>query len=494
MSSLGKLASKLLTGAAYSFVALVSVKLIMLVNSIIVARFLGPTNLGIFSILIYLQGIVFMVAIFGIPGAIAKFTAEYEAKDKEGLEKVISTSFSLVLVLAIICASLFFVSSGFIANELYHTPILAILIMISAFTVTISAVVVSMSSLLQGFQRIKLLSKLDVVKALISLPIFLFLILRYGLVGAVLAGLAVAIISLILFSRYAHKVLQQRKVKLKPSIDRKIAKKISNYALPNFLADVVIMPALLFGVTILALKYSFGEVGLFRVANSLSNAVLFIPIAVGIPLFPMISSLQASDEKKIPIVFSKTFRIVGFITLPITVGLGLFSKIILPFIYGAAYYDAWHVLFFIATTTYIISLTRIGGEVLGGLGKMWQILGISVVWMVVFVSASYYFIGIYGLIGLGLALLLAQITYILIQLGYLSRLNLKIERLAHLSILGLVAFGTCYIILTTLNGIMFYVSATALILTIVSVEYLLLTKEDRALIYKNIKSLVRRKK
>lgn len=487
---MGKLVSRLLTGAVYSFAALISVKLIMLVSSVIVARFLGPTNLGILSILSHLQGIVFMVAIFGIPAAIVKFTAEYEAKDKEGLEKVISTSLSLVLVLAIICALLFFLSSDFVANELYHTPILAILIMISAFTVIFSAVIVSMSSLLQGFQRIKLLSKLDVVQALISLPIFLFLILKYGLVGAVLASLVVAILSLILFGRYAHKALQQRKVKLKLGIDRKIGKKILNYALPSFLADVVTVPALLFGVTILALKCSFGEVGLFRVANSLSNAILFIPIAVGIPLFPMISGLQASGWEKIPKVFSKTFTMVAFITLPLTVGLGLFSKIILPIVYGAAYYNAWFMLFFMAATAYIVSLTRIGSEVLSGLGKMWQQLGMNAIWMAVFISISYYFIGIYGLIGLGFALIVGQLVYIVIQLVYLYKIKLVVRGLAPLSALSLGAFVTCYIVLTTLNGTKFYLSAIILILAIIGIEYLLLTKEDRNLIYENIRGLI----
>jgi O-antigen/teichoic acid export membrane protein len=74
--------AKLVKGTAYSFLATVLVKLAFIVNSIVVARLLDASQLGILAILGGVISDTGQFAALGIGGAAVKYIAEYEAKGR----------------------------------------------------------------------------------------------------------------------------------------------------------------------------------------------------------------------------------------------------------------------------------------------------------------------------------------------------------------------------------------------------------------------------
>jgi PST family polysaccharide transporter len=443
---------------------------------------LGPENLGIYTILYNLQGIVVLLAVFGIPSATVKFVAEFNIKDREIVEKIISTSFFLVLVITFFVSFIYFSTANFIAIRLYSEPILIVLIMVSSVTVVFTSIFSLFQSILQGLHKIEILSKLNILNSFISFPIIVYLAYSYGLLGAVVGALTYAIIRMVINFGFTYKVLKEKKVKFQFNIDKKVAKKLLNYGLPAFLSIIVVMPAFWFANTILALKSGFGQVGLFGVAQSLSSLLMFIPSAIAIPLVPIISELHVVRPTEMSNIVSKIFKLIMLLLLPFTVTLCLFSKIIVSVIYGPAFYGAWHILFFMSIAVFLIAINSVIGNVLSGTGKMWEAFGINLIWMIFFVSSSYYFINIYGLIGLGFAYVLSYLIYNVVVYSYTQRklhVKFKNKEIAGILLLASVAFLASYFILISMEGSIFYLSSIGVILFLVAIEHRLLTKEDK---------------
>lgn len=489
------IADKLIKGTAYSLFAKISTKLILMVNSVLVARLLGPENLGIWAILSYLQGIAFMFAVVGVSSACVKFISEFASTDKKMTGEVITTSITLILLFATLTSIVYFLFSDYIAVGIYNNPLLATLIKISSFTVFIASLTSVFGGIIHGFQEIKLLSKVSIIKAVITLLVLLPLIYAFGLIGAIVGLLIAEFCYFVLIFKYALDITIKNKISIKLGLKRIVIKKSLNYGFPSLLGGLAVLPATLYVTSILALSEGFVQVGLFRVANTLSNYLMFIPLAMSLPLFPIISELHANNTNKISEVISTSFRFAALITLPVAVGLGLFSKIIIPTIYGEAFYDAWLILYFMSATMFLMTIGIILGNVFSGTGKMWQGFGVNFLWMIVFVGTSHYFVGLYGLIGLGYAYLISYIFHTVVQLTYFDKkLNIKFSGLKFLFSFALLAFLVSYIVLTTLDGFIYYLVSLALMMVFIICVYFILTKNERKIFYDYIKNELRWKK
>jgi len=488
---LSNITSRLVRGTKYSFLSLVIVTLITSIQSIIVARLLGPENLGIFTILNNLQGTVALLATFGIPAATIKFVAEFNATDRTTLERAISTSFFLISPIAILISIIYFLSAKIIALRLYHEQILVALIMVSAITVVILSMFSPLQSILQGFHKIELFSRLNILNSFISLPIIIYFVFKYGLIGAVIGALITAVIKTAINFRFVYKVLKEKKVNFQFNIDQKIAKKMLNYGFPTLLSGIVVIPAFWFANTTLALKSGFGQVGLFGVAKTLSNFLMFIPSAIAVPLVPLISELHAIDPREMSNLVSRIFRLVGLFLLPLVLILGLYSRNIISIVYGDQFYDAWYILFFMAFTTFLIALGSIIGYVMLGIGKMWEAFAVNLFWMSVFIPSSYFLVLNYSLDGLGYAYLLSYILFTALVMIYgTKKLNIKFKNLEPLVIFSTSSFVLSFFILSYLSGILFYISSLVFLIGLICLEYATLVKEDKELLFKSIRGLL----
>lgn len=480
--------SRLIQGTKYSLLSLIIVTLIISIQSIIVARILGPENLGIFTILTNMQGIVALLAVFGIPAATVKFVAEFNVKDKKILDNTISTSMFLISFLAIFISVIYFSSANLIALNLYHEPVLIPLIKISSITVLISSSSLILKSILQGFQKIELLSKLNILNSIISLIMVSYLVFNYGLIGAVIGVFIYTVISTSINLRYTYLIFKEKKVNFQFNINKKVTKKILNYGFPALLSSIVVIPAFWFANTILALKSGFGQVGLFGVAQNLANLLMFIPSAIAIPLIPIISELYTKNIIEMSSIISRIFRVVGLFLLPFAISIALFSKDIINIVYGQQFCGAWYILFFMAATIFLSAFDSIIGSVMLGTGKMWEAFGVNLFWMCCFIPLSYFFITNYGLNGLGYAYLISYLFFtVLITLYATKKLKIKFENLSSLIAISVASFTISFLILIKLDGGLFYATSIIFLIGLIVVEYLILTKEDRDLIYSNIR-------
>jgi len=445
-------------------------------HSIIVARLLNdPDALGVLSILQSLTGLFATFAVFGIPAGVTKFIAEYRVKDKKTMGDMISSSFILIFLLALGASVTFFILSGVLANDLYNKPILVLLIRIASITLILSTLGVFISSVIRGTQEMKMLAWFSIINTAASLPIAYILISLYGLVGAVIALMLNALVSLLVSLKMIIKIIRMENIKLRFHLSKKHTVSLITFSFPIFLSGFVLLPAYWFSRTYLALTSGFGDVGLFKLGFGLYSLFLVIPSVIATPLMPMLSELYASRPDKASIILPKILRVVMLLALPLVIAIALASKYLILLLYGETYVDAWFIAYIMLLTAFFASLSPITSSMFMSAGKTWQILGLDAMWVAFFMPSSYLLINLYGLSGLGAAYLFSGVVFVIIKLAYFSkRFGMDLSYLRTPSILTAVFMTISYLAIRTFQGTTLLLFDGIIVCCLLVIEYFVL--------------------
>lgn len=474
------LKARLFRGAAYSLAGLLTTKAILVVNSIIMARLLGRESLGIYSIYVNLTSVVALFATLGVSSAVVKYVAEFDKKDPRKLQDIISISAAVVSVSSVLVAFVYIISSHSIAVNVYGNAALETLILIGSIGLVLGSIVSPFVSMVQGFQQIKDLNLRRILAALVSVPVTLLSIYFFGLNGAVMAGVFNSIVLAVVFWGIIRRLMTDRGVRLRIPRDRNLTKSVLNYAFPAFGSALMVVPAILVVTSMLVSVQGWEEMGLFRVAQGLAGYLLFVPSAIGIAFIPMLAETHASSPERISSMVARVFRMTLFITLPVALVLALFSKSIIPILYGSEYSGAWQALLLMSLATFLLSAGAVIGQLLAGIGKMWQGLGLNAIWMVVLISSSYLLISDFGVTGLALAFVVAYVVHTVAQVTYTTRcLQIRYEGLGVLLLVAFGGFSVSIPIVFLTDGLMLYMLSAIVMAVLVLVEYSLMSDYEK---------------
>jgi len=288
--------------------------------------------------------------------------------------------------------------------------------------------------------------------------------------------------------------MAEKEVKLRIPRDRRLTKATLNYAFPAFASALMTVPAILIVTSILVSAKGWEEMGLFRVAQGLSGYLLFVPSAVGIAFIPMLSQTYASSPERISSMVSRVFRMIFFITLPIALFLALFSKLIVPILYGPEYSVAWQALFLMSFATFLLSAESVIGHLLAGIGKMWQGLGLNAIWMVTLIASTYILVWDYGIAGLAVAFIIAYVIHTIAQVVYSSkRLHVSFEGLGNLITVAFIGFLISVLMISLLDGLLLYASSLVVLSVLILLESRMMTEYEKNAIKERLSLLSRKK-
>lgn len=476
--------TKLVKYSTYSFAAMVVTTILALIRSIIVARLLNdPEPLGMLAILLNMSAMVGTFAIFSMPIAITKFVAEYNVKDKEVMNQIISNAFTLMLFFALCFSSVYFVFSDMIALKIYNEPIIGLLIKIHVIAIISETLIGLCSGLIRGFQRIKTLSWLAIINTSIGLPIAYFLILKFGLVGAVLSLAVTSLAYLIIISRITHQLINQEKVRIRFRINKEITKKLFKFTTPLFLSGFVLLPVYWFANTHLALIVGFDKVGLFKIGYNLYNIFLTLPGVLTIPLLPMISEIYGLNPEKASSTVPRILRMVMLIMLPMIIGVGVAAKFLISLLYGQVYVDAYLIAYLLVLTSFPISLSSIISVTLMAAEKTWTIFGFDIIWALFFIPSAYFLINMHGLTGIGIAYLVSAICFFIIEMSYLrKKFNIDMKLLRMPIIFGFF-FGIMGFFVINLDNVWHILFYDFILVTVLLLfEYFILNSKEKEMI------------
>jgi O-antigen/teichoic acid export membrane protein len=486
---MGKFSEKLVKGSLYSFMSMVGVNIVTLVYSILLARMLvtlhgdtGIEYLGIFSLMREIGQILLPFLMLGITTAMAKFIPEYQVKDPSKLNILINSGIYLVTISAVFGGIAYFLLADMIAINIFDTPLLGTLMKVNALFIIFTVLMTTLQGILQGFQKIKLLAKLNFLTALIAIPLLIIFISRYSITGVIIAGVINAVVSTIIIAYFVQQIFQEKKFNFKFKLDKGISKSLLQYSSPIIMSVIILRPSQLFGRAYLAIETDWLTVGFYKIGFTFYGLLLFVPAAISIPLLPMISELDARRPDLRAAVSSRIIKIGMFIILPLGILAALLSEFFIWALFGEAYIPATDIVMLMVITALVSSFFSIVGSIMLGTGKTMQLLYIDICNAVMFVILAYFLINTYGLAGLGWAWVIVPIVLIGPYIYYLYKNDYIL-----LKPIGEALFVTAFFIPLVFMTHFYWqdyllVMLVAIMGPLIIIEYLLLSDRDKKLI------------
>ncbi|MEO0088399.1 MAG: oligosaccharide flippase family protein [candidate division WOR-3 bacterium] len=413
------------------FLSLIIIKLITTLNGIFLARFLLSEKFGIYTLINQLTLLLSFFAGFGLPVIITKFIAQSK-NDKELLDTTYQTAQILVLFFSCLVIIFYFSSSRLLAEKVYKKPFLLKYFYLTNPLILFLTFNTFWIGVLQGLKEIKSISLINICYNLLSLPLIIFLTKKYEIYGAISALILANLFGNILFLKKIKNFFS-----LKLNFDFFQAEKIISLAFPTFLSGLVMVPASWLVNTKLAITKNFSEVAYFNIANTFFQLFLFIPIAIGMPLTPIIAE-EVSNLIKIKKLLNKIINYSSFLLLLLLFLIFIFlPKIILIFL-GKDYLPALKSFLFVVGAIVPVNIGYIFGYYLTGTGKMWLATFFNAVWFFIFIFSVYLFTYKYGALGVGISFYAAYFFQVFSMIFYFKTLLTKPFLATILLILNLV--------------------------------------------------------
>lgn len=314
--------TNLAKNTSYFTLALILQKIISFTYFTLIARALGPEDLGKYYFAISFASIFSILIDLGLTNVLTReiAKAKSQANNYFGAILAIKLPLSVVTGLFIIIA----------ANLFGYAELTKILIYFSTVCVILDSFTATFFSVSRGFHNLSFESIASVLFQIIVLIIGVAVLkLNLGLKWLMGALLLASIFNFI-YSLYV--AIGIFKLSLKPIYNPKLIKLILKISISFGLFSVFQKVYTYFDTVLLATLAGDYYVGLYQVAFKIINAIQFLPLAFTASLYPAMSAYWASNRNQLSITFERAMNYLIIIALPISIGIAILAdKIVLIF-------------------------------------------------------------------------------------------------------------------------------------------------------------------
>lgn len=461
---------------------------------IILARYLGPKEYGVYALVLSLVGIVTGVAHLGQNTALQKFLPEYSITNPSRGGAILAHTVILVSgALAILCSGLFF-ASEWIASALYHDASLTHVFQFSALLVLTLSLFNLASSATAGLQDFKTYSRAMIVRSAAFLGLGWLGVCLLGLYGALLGQLLGSLLGLALLTVAVLKLARQRlpgAFHLHFSTD--VLREIFSFAFPALLGGLLASTGYWWANTLLARQVGFEQVGLFGVAFALMQLIILVPSNLSVPAVSFMSETYASaPREQFAALVSTNIRLIWALTLPLAVACAFFSGVIIKVFFGPSYSGATLLGSMMSVVALIVTVGSVIGNAVASAGRMWHALCLNAVWLLAFTGGVLAFVPPWAAAGLAAAFFLSYLSLAGIFWIY-SRTILRIRYEHSFVLLSLTSVSAVVAVAAGrfLEGLPLFATGSVAVALTVSVEWsIVLSAEERSEIVSNIRRLI----
>ncbi len=379
---------------------------------IVLGRSLGPSDYGIFAVVVSLFSTANLILTAGLPGAVSKYIAEDETKAKT----ILIQSMKIQVTITVIITTLYYMSASALAS-LLNDPALIPLIQLSTIVIPVYALSSIYTAYYNGQSRFKLQALLQTILSIVKASSILYLAYRYSLHGAI-AGYAAAPLAILILAFIIDK---KQKITLAFNY-----KKLIRFAIP---------------VTIFTVSYSlFTTIDLFLIKALLQDNALagiynanltigripyYLLGAIAAILLPQISkSTSTNNLKRTKQLIHSSLRYIMLILVPVTFMISASSQDLITLLYTDKYLAASAPLSIFVFAVAFQVIFFIMASILNGAGKERTSMAIAMSGLAVSAAINYILIPRYGLIGAASASTIASLM-IMVASAYFVYKNFK---------------------------------------------------------------------
>jgi O-antigen/teichoic acid export membrane protein len=454
------------------------------------ARWLGATDLGLYTMVITIQGIAVAVATVGIPLALVKYVAEYK-DDRYKLFETVSAAFISSVIFGLVVGVLLYALSGVLAGA-FDMPELAHLLKILAFVFPFASIFETLLGLFNGLRQMKTYAYLMILRSLLMMLFIVGLVwLGFGVKGATL-GVVFSVVGGCIFGLYLSRK------SLHPSLHGLYqgAKRLISFGSQIFAADSLGLILQYTDIIMIGYFLASKDVGYYSIAVGLSTFFLLVPQAIQRITYPATSEYWSQNNlQALRQMIDKSMKYSACILLPLGLGIGFFAKEIVTGIFGQEFIYAALPLCVLLVARVIRGGTIVPiGACFSGIGRPDLPLKISAISAGTNVGLNILLIPPLGIVGAAIATTISLLIGVVISLVLVPRiLGARIDIKWYAQAIGFACMGIAlYLVGTRLvnpyvaGGVIFFGYA-------VLVFKVFLTKEDRAILRSLAFSLVLRR-
>ncbi|MBR0471660.1 MAG: flippase [Methanosphaera sp.] len=377
------------------------------INRLLMSRMLGPEGYGLYGLTLPFQGIFQILSAGGLPPAISKYVAEYNAKDEKALTRqVILTATKFMVLMAILLSIVLLFSSDFIANNIFHKPLVVWPLRAVSLITPFSVVVGAMRGAFQGVYRNEY-TVYNRMAEQIATIIFACVFVYCGLyaMGAVLGGafgfIVSAITAVFLYKRYISPMFaSEDSLNLSVREEINLLWMLIKFAVPVAITALSEMAIYDVGTLVIGVLMLSTDVGYYNAADPISRIPLVISLSVATVLLPATAEAYAlNDQKMLQEYVVDCLRYSILTVLPLCVLISVFSSPLITLLFGSVYVSGSGVLSILVLGMSFYSIYMICSSILQGIGHPrlpMYILLMGTIVNVVLNTVLVYLLGIIG--------------------------------------------------------------------------------------------------
>lgn len=427
MTGLDESLVKITKGAGIAFIGSLAGLFLGFLGKLLVVRYGTEAEYGVFSLAFALLTICVLIGTLGLEQGTVRSIAYARGKNEgERVRGIISASLWLALMAGLIVCFILFLTSGAIAEGIFHEPALSLPLKIFATAVPFLILINVFVSIFRGFDRMEpTVYFRDILRgALFPLLLLgiIFLSLPFQWVFyAYLGSVIICCIALIIYAikRLPSPIRVATNVSANP-----LAKELLVFSLPLFGAGMLGMIIAWTDTLMLGYFKIPADVGLYNAAQPLAWFIS-APLGVMVLIYmPVTSGLYAQGS--ISGMRRNFFILTKWLcsaTLPLFLILFLFPETALSFLFGVNYTSAANALRILSLGFMINNLLGPNGATLIAMGKSRFMMWATLVTAVLNVGLNIALIPPLGIEGAAIASVAAQTSVNLIRCGKLYSLS-----------------------------------------------------------------------
>lgn len=302
------------------------------VISVVLGRYLGAEDLGLYRMISSVYAIAVLLASLGIPSAIIKYVAEYK-KDQERLDEVVSSGVITSLLLGAAAIPIIFLFSWPLAG-FFHMPGLVGLFQILALIFPFTLLSQALLGVMNGLREMKWYSVYYIVQGSImagttAILIYLGWGVKGAVVGLVLSSIASCLLLLLVSGRYFR-------ISLKGF--PQITKTLLSFSAPILVTNGINLVNTQADTLLTGYFLNAVEVGYYSASINLSRLLWIMPQAVQMITYPSTAEYYSKNHHAaLQMMVDKSTKYTACVLSLSGLTFAFFASDIVRLIYGSKF-------------------------------------------------------------------------------------------------------------------------------------------------------------
>jgi stage V sporulation protein B len=432
---LGKVSA---TGGFQLFVGKSMSTIIMAIGTIVLARLMVPAEYGLYTIALVPSLTMSLFHDWGINQAMTKYIAHYKAIGKdENIHDIIAAGLIFKVATGLALSFLSLLLAAFIATTVFNRPEITPLISIASIAILSESLLTAAQSNFNGFERMKLNSYTIICQSIIKSTVSpLLVLIGYGVIGAVIGYTLSFLVAGIIGVTILYFLLFKNLKKSNPHRTDKIKtlKNLLHYGVPLSLSTILESFLMQFYAFLMVLYCSDVIIGNYQVAVNFALFLTFFTFPITTVLLPAFSKLDPKSELQLlQKVFASAVKYAALFLVPATLATIVLSEPMICTIFGQKWvYAPFLLTLYVIEYLFVLFGSEIMHSFLAGVGETKILLKLSLLKLLLGVPLAFFLIPTYGIIGVILGTLFAEIPSIFMGVywlwkGYNAKPDFKIS-------------------------------------------------------------------